>query len=150
MESSDPFDLQRFIDAQASIYSQALGEIAAGEKRSHWMWFIFPQIGGLGTSAMAAKYAIRDRAEAAGYRAHPLLGSRLEACCRALEAVDGRSAHDIFGSPDDLKLRSSMTLFDAVAPLDVFDRVLKKYYDGRRDSRTLELLDAPGRRPPIQ
>src|SRR5690349_24014751 len=105
------YNLDRFIDAQNGVYEQALSELKAGRKRSHWMWFIFPQIAGLGTSAMAEKYAIRSAEEAAAYLADPVLGSRLRRCVNAILGIDGLSAHEVFGSPDDLKLRSSMTLF---------------------------------------
>src|SRR5476651_15341 len=106
----DPHDLQRFIDAQNGVSGQALAELCAGAKRSHWMWFIFPQVAGLGFSALARRYAIASRLEAQAFLAHPLLGPRLIACTRAACQVEGRSAHQIFGSPDDLKFRSSMTL----------------------------------------
>ncbi len=133
--------LQRFLDAQHAVYAQALAELRAGRKRTHWMWFVFPQVAGLGLSATAAHYAIADLAEARAYLAHPLLGPRLEECARALLDVTGRTAHEILGSPDDLKLRSSMTLFAQVAGADsVFRRVLERYYGGEADARTLELL----------
>ena len=136
----DPHDLQRFIDAQAGVIDRALAELRAGAKRSHWMWFIFPQVAGLGFSAMARRYAIASRREAEAYLQHPLLGPRLIACTRAVLAVEGRSAHQIFGSPDDLKFRSSITLFDAVAPDGTFAEALRKYFDGRPDEATLEAL----------
>ncbi len=133
--------LQRFLDAQEGIYQQALAELRAGRKRTHWMWFVFPQLAGLGHSATAVHYAIADLAEAQDFLAHPLLGARLEECARALLEVRGRTAHDILGSPDDLKLRSSMTLFAEVAgPDSVFQRVLERYYGGEADARTLALL----------
>src|SRR3954452_21103471 len=114
--SHDPFNLSRFIESQASVYVQALAEIRAGRKRSHWMWFIFPQIDGLGSSPMAKRYAIRSRAEAEAYLAHPVLGPRLVACAEAAAAVPGpASALDVFGPPDDMKLRSSATLFACVS-----------------------------------
>jgi uncharacterized protein (DUF1810 family) len=135
--------LQRFLDAQDGVYEQALGELRAGRKRTHWMWFVFPQIAGLGHSATAVYYAIADRAEAQSYLAHPLLGARLAECAQALLGVTGRTAHEILGSPDDLKLRSSMTLFAQVAgPDSVFGRVLERYYGGEADPRTLGLLAA--------
>jgi uncharacterized protein (DUF1810 family) len=135
--------LERFHDAQAETYAQALAELRAGRKCSHWMWFVFPQLDGLGYSPTARHFAIRSREEAEAYLADPVLGLRLRECCAALLAIEGRSAHDILGSPDDLKLRSSMTLFAAVAPEDsVFRQVLDRYYDGEPDPRTLELLDA--------
>ena len=139
--SSDPFDLARFVWAQEVIYEHPVQELRSGRKRSHWMWFVFPQLAGLGHSATAVHYAIADLAEAQDFLAHPLLGARLEECARALLGVRGRTAHDILGSPDDLKLRSSMTLFAEVAgPDSVFQRVLERYYGGEADARTLALL----------
>lgn len=137
----DPFDLQRFVDAQHGVYESALGEITQGQKRTHWMWFIFPQIDGLGSSPAARHYAIKSREEAEAYLRHPVLGPRLAACAEATLAVDGRSAREMFGSPDDLKLRSSATLFAAIAPGgSVFERVIEKYFNGQPDPKTLELL----------
>ena len=136
----DPHDLQRFVDAQAGVFERALAELSTGAKRSHWMWFIFPQVAGLGFSAMAQRYAIGSKLEAEAYLAHPLLGPRLIACARAVLAVEGRSAHQIFGSPDDLKLRSSMTLFAAVAEGGIFAEALRKYFGGRPDEATLKAL----------
>lgn len=134
-------NLDRFLEAHEGIYPQALEELRAGRKRSHWMWFVFPQIAGLGLSATAVHYAIADLAEARAYLAHPLLGARLAECAEALLGVSGRTAHEILGSPDDLKLRSSMTLFAWVAgPDSVFRRVLERYYGGEADPRTLDLL----------
>jgi uncharacterized protein (DUF1810 family) len=136
--------LQRFVEAQAYNYTQALDEIRTGRKRSHWMWYVFPQLDGLGASPMAKRYAIRTRAEAEAYLEHPVLGPRLVECAEAVLGVDGRSADDIFGYPDDLKLRSSATLFAAVsAPGSVFHRLLDKYFGGRPDERTLQLLEGP-------
>ena len=133
-------DLDRFVAAQAGVYDQALAELTAGRKRTHWMWFIFPQIAGLGSSPAAQRYAIPSLDEARAYLAHPVLGPRLRECARALLAVDGRSARDILGHPDDLKLRSSMTLFARAADdPEVFQAVLDRYYDGP-DPRTLTLL----------
>ncbi|MEI7770673.1 MAG: DUF1810 domain-containing protein, partial [Chloroflexales bacterium] len=117
-EHPDPFDLQRFVRAQETVYAQVLAELRGGKKRTHWMWFIFPQLDGLGYSATAKRYAIKSRAEARQYLNHLILGKRLIACTEAILAISGRSASDIFGSPDDVKLRSSMTLFAAVAPPD--------------------------------
>ena len=135
---SDPFDLQRFVDAQSGVHETALAELQAGKKRSHWMWFVFPQVAGLGSSAMAQRYAISGLAEARAYLAHPVLGRRLVACTTAVNAVEGRSAHDIFGSPDDLKFRSSMTLFAKAAPHEAaFREALAKYYGGQPDLATL-------------
>ena len=136
----DPHDLQRFVDAQAGVFDQALAELSAGTKRSHWMWFVFPQIAGLGFSAMAQRYAIASRLEAQAYLAHPLLGPRLIACTRAVCRVADRSAHQIFGSPDDLKFRSSMTLFAAIAQERIFAEALLKYFDGQPDEATLKTL----------
>ena len=136
----DPYDLQRFVEAQAPFYGQALAELRDGRKRTHWMWFIFPQLSGLGHSAMAQRYAIASLDEAKAYLAHPLLGSRLRECAHAVLAVPDRSIHEIFGSPDDLKLRSCLTLFELAAPQEaVFARCLEKYYAGRRDERTVSL-----------
>jgi uncharacterized protein (DUF1810 family) len=140
---ADPFDLARFVDVQEEEYEQALGEIRAGQKLTHWMWFIFPQIDGLGWSSMARRYAIRSLAEARAYLEHPVLGPRLTECTQALLQTDGRSAHDIFGSPDDMKLRSSVTLFaSAAGPDSVFDDVLDRFFDGQPDARTLDLLSS--------
>lgn len=137
----DPFDLHRFVEAQTEDYVPALAEIRAGRKHTHWMWYIFPQFAGLGFSAMAKRYAIGSAAEATAYLAHPALGPRLIACAEATLAVEGRTAFDIFGAPDDLKLKSSATLFAAVSPPgSVFERLIDKYYRGERDARTLELL----------
>jgi uncharacterized protein (DUF1810 family) len=114
-EQDDPFDLARFTSAQESVYDRALAEVRNGQKRSHWMWFIFPQIDGLGFSSTAKHYAIKSAEEARQYLMHPVLGPRLRECTEAVLAVNGRTASQIFGSPDDLKLRSCMTLFDSVA-----------------------------------
>lgn len=133
-------DLSRFLKAQKQDYEQALREIRSGRKRSHWMWYIFPQIQGLGFSPTAQYYAIRDLQEARDYLAHPVLGARLKEISSALLDLNGLSASEIFGYPDDLKLRSSMTLFrmaDWNEP--VFLEVLEKYYDGKPDARTVEL-----------
>lgn len=133
----DPHDLQRFLQAQAHDYPQALAELRQGRKRSHWMWFIFPQIHGLGFSPTARHYGIKSRAEAVAYLQHPELGSRLTTCAEAVMAIEGASAAEIFGSPDDLKLRSSATLFARVAvPGSVFERLLEKYFAGQPDPRT--------------
>ena len=136
----DPHDLQRFVDAQAPIIDQVRDELAQGRKRSHWMWFVFPQIAGLGFSAMAQRYAISSLDEAKAYLHHPILGPRLEECIRLVVAVDGRSAHDIFGSPDDMKFRSSMTLFAQAAPDGVFTEALRKYFASEPDPETLRRL----------
>jgi uncharacterized protein (DUF1810 family) len=132
------FDLERFVQAQAPVYATVLGELRAGRKRSHWMWFIFPQIAGLGHSEMARRYAIASGDEAAAYLAHPLLGARLRECASIVLARDGLSAEEIFGHPDDLKFRSSMTLFADVAPDEaVFQSCIDKYFDGEPDDATL-------------
>jgi uncharacterized protein (DUF1810 family) len=134
------YDLERFVRAQERTCQTALAEIRSGRKRSHWMWYVFPQIAGLGFSDTSRRYAIRSTAEARAYLAHPLLGPRLIECFEAALSVDGRTAHAIFGSPDDLKFRSCATLFACVAPPgSVFHRVLDKYFDGEDDARTLEL-----------
>jgi uncharacterized protein (DUF1810 family) len=137
----DPFDLARFEEAQDPAFYTALAELQEGRKQTHWMWFIFPQLAGLGTSAMARKYAIATLDEARAYLAHPVLGLRLLQCCAAVLDVRGKSARDIMGSPDDMKLRSSMTLFARVAPPGApFQAVLDRYYQGQPDERTLSLL----------
>ena len=139
----DPHDLGRFVDAQAGDYEQALAEIRSGRKRSHWMWYIFPQIDGLGFSSMSRRYSIKSVAEAEAYLAHPVLGPRLTECAEAALRVEGRSALEVFGPPDDMKLRSCATLFAHVSPPgSVFERLLSKYFDGERDERTLRLIGA--------
>jgi len=142
MESAgDPFDLQRFVDAQARMYGQVIDELRAGHKRSHWIWFIFPQIAGLGSSPTAARYAISSLDEARAYLRHELLGPRLHECTRLVNAVQGRSIGEIFGSPDDMKVRSSMTLFArATGDNGNFVQVLNRYYDGEEDPLTLQRL----------
>lgn len=136
-----PNTLSRFVDAQASTYDTAMAELRRGQKTSHWMWFVFPQIAGLGRSPTAQFYAIVDLAEARAYVAHPVLGPRLVEAVEALIALPGRDAHAVFGSPDDLKLRSSLTLFQAAAPEEpVFGQALAKYFSGREDMLTLEKL----------
>jgi uncharacterized protein (DUF1810 family) len=132
--------LERFVIAQAQIYPRVLAELKAGRKQSHWMWFIFPQVAGLGHSAMAQMYAIASLEEAKAYLAHPVLGARLRECCQAVMAVEGKSAHEIFGSPDDLKFRSSLTLFDLASPNDIFQAALDKYFGGDADPLTLQKL----------
>lgn len=140
-EGADPYDLARFVQAQEDDYQQALSEIRAGQKRTHWMWYIFPQYDGLGFSSMARRYAIKSLAEAEAYLHHPTLGPRLVECSEATISVEGRSAEEIFGSPDDLKLRSCATLFARVSPPgSVFDRLLNKYFRGVPDQRTLQLM----------
>ncbi|HEY8253368.1 MAG TPA: DUF1810 domain-containing protein [Rhizomicrobium sp.] len=130
--------LERFVKAQEGVYPRALAELKAGKKQSHWMWFIYPQVAGLGHSVMAQMYAIQSLDEARAYLAHPLLGARLRECCQALMAVEGKTAHAIFGSPDDLKFRSSLTLFDLASPNDIFRAALDRYFDGNADSLTLQ------------
>jgi uncharacterized protein (DUF1810 family) len=137
----DPFDLQRFTSAQEGVYDEALAEIKNGRKTTHWMWFIFPQIDGLGSSSTTRRYAIKSLEEARRYLQHPVLGQRLAACAEAVLAVQGSSVSDIFGFPDDVKLKSSMTLFEAAAGAgSVFARILDQCFDGKRDERTLHLL----------
>ena len=139
--NDDPHNLQRFVAAQEETYTAALGELHAGRKRTHWMWFIFPQVTGLGASPTAQFYAIRSRAEADAYLAHPLLGARLQECAGALLTVNGRTAEQIMGFPDHLKLQSSMTLFASLAgPGNLFAAVLERYYEGRLCPRTLAFL----------
>jgi len=138
MTGQDAGDLQRFIDAQRPLYDRVLDELRTGRKRTHWMWFVFPQIEGLGHSAMAQTYAIASRDEAAAYLRHPLLGGRLEECTALVNAIADKSAHDIFGSPDDLKFCSSMTLFAQVAKgHSLFHEAIEKYFGGRFDEATL-------------
>ncbi|MGH1592123.1 DUF1810 domain-containing protein [Methylobacterium phyllosphaerae] len=140
---TDAYDLERFVAAQDGVYDRALAELKAGAKRSHWMWFVFPQIAGLGASPMAQRYAIGSLGEAEAYAGHPVLGARLRACTAAVNAVAGRSAHAIFGSPDDLKFRSSMTLFARAVPGEpLFAEALTRYFDGAPDPRTLAKLGA--------
>lgn len=140
-EAGDPYDLGRFVRAQQEDYEQALSEIRGGRKRSHWMWYVFPQIEGLGVSPTSRRYAIKSLAEAKAYLAHPVLGPRLRDCAEAALGIDDRSAVEVFGSPDDMKLRSSATLFASVSSEgSVFHRVLDKFFHGERDGRTLSLL----------
>jgi uncharacterized protein (DUF1810 family) len=134
-------DLARFVTAQADSYDRALAELRAGQKRTHWMWYVFPQLAGLGRSDMARRYAISSLAEADAYLRHPLLGARLVACAEAILAVQGRTARQILGLPDDLKLRSSATLFARVSPAgSVFHQLIDRYFDGQPDATTLDLL----------
>ncbi|WP_036483912.1 DUF1810 domain-containing protein [Myxosarcina sp. GI1] len=137
----DPFNLNRFISAQEEVYHRALAELNNGNKKSHWIWYIFPQFAGLGQSQTSKYYAIKSREEALAYINHPVLGSRLRECAKVVIAVQGRSVSEIFGYPDNLKLKSSMTLFSSVASDSVFDRVLDKYFQGNRDDKTLQLLE---------
>ena len=133
--------LERFVTAQAQIYSRVLAELQAGRKQSHWMWFIFPQVAGLSGSYRGQLYAIQSLQEAQEYLAHPVLGARLRECCETVMAIEGKGAHDIFDSPDDLKFRSCLTLFTEAAPDELlFRNLLKKYYDGHSDPLTLKEL----------
>lgn len=137
----DPFDLQRFVDAQDRVYDRVLAELRAGAKRSHWIWFIFPQLSGLGSSSTAKLFGIESVEEARALLAHPVLGPRLRECTRLVASIEGRSVEEVFGWPDNLKVRSSMTLF-AQATDDNADflGVLEKFYAGQQDTRTLDLL----------
>ncbi len=153
MAASDPYNLERFVQAQQD-YAQALSEIRQGRKQSHWMWYIFPQFEGLGMSATSRRYAVKSIAEAKAYLAHPLLGRRLTECAEAVRRLEQLSAAEIFGTPDDLKLRSCATLF-AYVPDDgsVFRRIIEKYFDAKDDERTLRLIGvaagaAARRKPP--
>jgi uncharacterized protein (DUF1810 family) len=139
--AGDPHNLSRFVQAQEDDYEEALAEIRSGRKCSHWMWYIFPQLAGLGFSSMSRRYAIKSLAEAEAYLSHPVLGPQLVECAEAALGVQKRSAFDIFGSPDDMKLRSCATLFACVSPAgSVFHRLLGKYFQGERDRKTLRLL----------
>jgi uncharacterized protein (DUF1810 family) len=136
----DPFDLDRFVAAQDAVYATVLAELRAGAKRSHWIWFVFPQVRGLGRSGTAHRYGISSLDEARAYLAHPVLGPRLRECAALLATHAGRSATEILGHPDDLKVRSSMTLFARAADDPVFGQVLDAFYDGQEDPATLEML----------
>jgi len=137
---TDPFDLQRFLDAQSSVYPIVLDELRRGRKQSHWMWFIFPQLAGLGHSAMAQRFAIASRAEAVAYLGHGVLGYRLRECTALVNGIEDRTILEILGSPDNLKFHSSMTLFGAVPSDPKFAVAITKFYGGKRDQRTLDLL----------
>ena len=137
---TDPFQLQRFLDAQAPVYPRVVAELARGQKQSHWMWFIFPQLAGLGRSPMAQRFAIASREEAVAYLAHAVLGPRLRECTALVNSVEGRTIREILGSPDDVKFHSSMTLFAALFPDPEFADALAKFYEGKPDQRTLDLL----------
>jgi uncharacterized protein (DUF1810 family) len=144
-DSSDPYNLKRFVKAQADIFEQVWAELRDGEKQSHWIWFIFPQIQGLGTSSMARKFAIASRTEAEAYLRHPLLGTRLRKCTALIYAVQGRTIEQILHAPDDMKFRSSLTLFaHATSDNSIFLDALKKYFSGAFDPRTLEQLERSG------
>lgn len=153
MDPLESHDLSRFHQAQAGTYARALSELKRGRKETHWMWFVLPQIAGLGLSAMSQRYAIRSAGEAQAYLADPVLGARLKECVAALLSVPGRSAREIMGSPDDMKLRSSLTLFAAVADdqslaeTALFEAALSRFFGGMADTRTLELLATPPRDP---
>ena len=141
MTNNDPYDLNRFISAQETIYKSVLEELRRGQKRSHWMWFIFPQIDGLGNSETSRYYSIKNEHEARAYLAHPVLGPRLLQCAETVLALNGKTASEIFGFPDDMKFKSSMTLFVRVSELqNVFVRVLDKYFDGKLDTKTIDLI----------
>lgn len=137
---NDPFDLQRFVDAQAQVYPRVMAELSGGHKQSHWMWFIFPQLAGLGFSVMAQRFAIASRDEAIAYLRHEILGPRLLESTQLVNAVQGKTIRQLLGSPDDLKYRSSMTLFAAVSSEPEFRAAIDKYYSGQPDPKTLELL----------
>ncbi len=140
----DPFNLQRFVDAQSGVIDQVCAELRAGRKRSHWMWYIFPQISGLGSSPMAQKFAVASLAEGNAYLDHPVLGQRLRTCTELVNAVEGHSIEEIFGYPDYLKFHSSMTLFAHAAPYEpVFPVALQKFFSGGVDQFTLERLSLP-------
>lgn len=144
--SADPlaeaFDLSRFVDAQADAYATALAEIARGRKTSHWMWFVFPQVAGLGCSAMAQHYALASTGEALAYAEHPLLGSRLRDCIEAMNRLDATTAVAIFGQADAMKLRSSLTLFAVATGNRLFGDAIDRWFEGRRDEATLEIIGA--------
>jgi uncharacterized protein (DUF1810 family) len=145
---ADPFDLARFLAAQDAVYPRVLDELAAGRKRSHWMWFVFPQFDGLGSSATSRRFAIRRLAEAQAYLRHSVLGPRLAQCTRLVNGLSGASAREIFGSPDDMKFRSSMTLFERAGEGGgEFAVALERYFGGGRDEHTLALVRASLRRP---
>ena len=134
---NDPFDLERFIAPQSAMWSSVLAEMAAGRKQSHWIWFVFPQVAGLGSSFRSAHFALRSREEAGAYLMHPLLGTRLREVTERVLKIEGRTAHDIFGNPDDMKFRSSMTLFSLAAPEDaLFKTALTKYFPAGPDPET--------------
>jgi uncharacterized protein (DUF1810 family) len=146
--AADPHDLGRFVQAQEGDYERALAEVRSGRKRSHWMWYIFPQYDGLGFSSTSRLYAIKSLAEARAYLGHPVLGPRLVACAEAALGIEGKSAYEIFDSPDDMKLRSCATLFARVAPAgSVFERLLDKYFQGQPDPKTLRLLGITSETP---
>jgi uncharacterized protein (DUF1810 family) len=137
----DAFNLKRFVEAQDPVYDAVLGELERGHKRTHWMWFVFPQLAALGSSTTAKHFGIHSLEEARAYLRHPILGERLRRCCEIVASVQGRTAHEVFGYPDELKFKSCLTLFELAAPQEpVFARCLQKYYGGERDERTLALM----------
>jgi uncharacterized protein (DUF1810 family) len=140
-EATDDYDLERFVDAQDPVIDQVRGELEAGRKRTHWMWFVFPQVEGLGKSPKAKRFAISSPDEARKYLEHPTLGPRLTECTEIVNGVEDKTAYEIFGSPDNLKFRSSMTLFDTIADeTEIFARALEKYFDDEPDQKTLKIL----------
>lgn len=141
LDPSDPFDLNRFISAQNKVYDRVVAELKNGRKRSHWMWYVFPQLNGLAQSTTSKYYAIKSREEAMAYLKHPLLGARLRECCDLILAIERKTVSQIFGYPDDRKLKSSMTLFSEVSTDPIFIRVLDRYFPGERDAKTLQLLE---------
>ncbi len=141
-DSNDQFELTRFISAQEMVYSRVISELRNGRKRTHWMWFIFPQIDGLGNSSTTKRYAIKSIKEAEQYLNHPILGKRLKECAEAILAIEGRSISEIFGYPDDLKLKSSVTLFSSLADSHpIFSSIIDKYFNGEQDIRTIKILE---------
>jgi uncharacterized protein (DUF1810 family) len=137
---TDPYDLHRFVDAQFAVYPQVIEELSSGRKRRHWMWFVFPQVAGLGFSAMAQRFAIGSKKEAAAYLAHGILGPRLIECTGLVLAISEKQIEDILGTPDDMKFRSSMTLFDAVAKREIFAEAIGTFYPEGKDPVTLDIL----------
>ncbi|WP_396201371.1 DUF1810 domain-containing protein [Gemmatimonas sp.] len=150
MNASDPFDLARFVRAQQPDYDRAFAELRAGRKRTHWMWYIFPQFVGLGHSQMSQCYAISGLPEAQAYLRHDVLGPRLLDCATVVRATEGRSAHEIFGTPDDLKFRSCATLFAQVSADPVFAQLLQQYFDGTGDPETLRRLPTTPANPSVR
>ncbi|AFZ35617.1 protein of unknown function DUF1810 [Stanieria cyanosphaera PCC 7437] len=140
MSEQDPFDLNRFINTQNQVFDRVLAELKNGRKRSHWMWYTFPQLDGLAQSTTSKYYAIKSPEEAIAYLNHPVLGARILECANTIVAIEGKTVSEIFGYPDDLKLKSSMTLFSEVSAEPIFIRVLDRYFHGDRDDRTLQLL----------
>ena len=141
LDPSDPFDLNRFISAQNKVYDRVVAELKNGRKRSHWMWYVFPQLDGLAQSTTSKYYAIKTRDEAIAYLKHSILGARLRECCNLILTIEGKTVSQIFGYPDDRKLKSSMTLFSEVSTDPIFIHVLNKYFQGELDAKTLQLLE---------